>query len=185
MKQKCILSFFVCLVMLIPAANAGSDDKEVTIKEVPAKTVLYSVAKGHYSQIGESISKLYCLADEKQIKHTGRLSFVYLNNPNEVPPEDWLVEIHITVDDEEIEKSGTLGDDADIKSIPDMQVAVINRDSIMADPTALYERLYSWISTEGYQPVGCPFEIFPDIKRDSNYGQIKTEIMVPVKEATK
>ncbi|MHC4951986.1 MAG: GyrI-like domain-containing protein [Planctomycetota bacterium] len=160
--------------------HAQEDTGGITLKTVESKTVLYTVIRGHYAQMGRHIEKLYALAIKKGIKPVGDLRTVYLNNPTQVDNHHWLYEIQIPVDKEALSLAGTLGEMTDVKQLPAMKAATIKRQNIMADPTELYEQLFDWISAQRLIPIDDPIEAYLKSNQVIDYSKMQSEIMVPI-----
>jgi effector-binding domain-containing protein len=180
--MKKIFLLLMGVVMLGSAVMTmhAQEDNGIHLKTVESQTVLYTVSRGHYAQMGATIESLYALAKENGITSCGDLRILYLNNPQQVASSHWLYEIQIPVDKEVLSLAGTLGKMTDIKQLPTMETAVIKRQNIMADPTELYEQLYDWISTQHLMPVDDPFETFINSSQYPDLSQMRSEIMVPI-----
>lgn len=171
----------VAVTVEIFAAQSGARD-EVTIRKVGAQTVLYTIYRGEYQKIDQAIGNLYGLAMKNQVWPKGSLSCVYLNNPQYVSAEHCLVEIRIPVGEEALKLAGTLGEMTDVKTIKEMDVAVITKQSGLTDHDAVYNSLYTWISRNGYLAADNSCEVFAGNMQSPDYSQMKTEIMLPVRK---
>ena len=182
--SKILLLLAVLILMVIAAAEiyaAQTEAKtEITIRELESQTVLYTIYRGQYQNIGQPIGNLYGLAMKNQIWPRGSLSLVYLNNPQYVSGEHCLVEIRIPVDKDALKKAGTLGEMTDIKELKAMEVAAMTKSAGQMDHNAVYNKLYTWISQNGYMAADNACEIFENTMGATDYSQMKTEIMIPV-----
>ena len=69
----------------------------VGFKEIPEHTVLAAVHKGPYNEVGPVIQAIGEYADNNGYDIVGPVTEVYLNDPNEVSPDDLLTEVRFPV----------------------------------------------------------------------------------------
>jgi len=169
----------VVSAVAISAKSAGGKPT-FAIRKAEKQVVLYTIYRGSYDKAGAAIGKLFALAGPKGITPQGPISFVYLNNPQYVSPQHWLTEIRIPVDKETLKHAGTLGEMTDVKALPAVEVAVAVKPEGQADPSPIYERLYTWIYKTGYVHIEDPKERFLTGASTGDYARMKSEIMVPV-----
>lgn len=182
-KVVLLLSVVVCLIAVSTARNFAESEKvNFNIRKLKEEVVLYTIHRGSYDKTGPVIGQLYGLAGNKQISPRGSAYYVYLNNPNQVSSPHWLTEVRIPVSKDALKVAGTLGQMTDIKMVPALEVAVAVKPPGLADPSSIYDQLYSWIIKQGYIPAGSPREIFLTNAMAGNYAQMKTEIMIPVQK---
>jgi len=181
--------FLLLTVLLLTAvitvsvwAEQSTDKSEITIRRVEPQTVLYTVYRGSYEQIGQAIGKLYALAGSKGIQPRGSLSFIYLVTPEHTLAKHCLTEIRIPVAKEALKHTGTLGEMTDIKQLRTMEVAVIVKPNMKADYGVFFERLYGGITKKGYRAYGCVSETFLGKAMPVDFMQMKSEMMVPIKK---
>jgi effector-binding domain-containing protein len=183
---KVLLLLAVSVLVVVAAAEiyAGQTDakSEVTIRKIEPQIVLYTIYRGEYQKIGQSIGNIYGLAVKNQIWPKGAISFVYLNNPQYVSGEHCLVEIRIQVGKEALKKAGTLGEMTDIKELKAMEVAVIKKPAGQMNYNSLYNSLDKWASQNGYRTTENACEIFAGSGGGANYSQMNSEIMVPIEK---
>jgi len=149
-------------------------------RQLKSQTVLYSIYRGPYEQMGAAIGSLYALAGQKGIIPRGPLSCAFLNNPQFVSPQHYLTEIRIPVDNAALKHSGSLGPFTDIKTLPEMEVAVATRPAGLTDPAPIYNQLYAKIFKNGYIPTDSAMELYLDHSMTADYAQMKTEILIPI-----
>ena len=70
----------------------------------------------------------------------------------------------------------------DVKSLPATDLAVAVKPEGLADPSPIYNSIYSWILREGYIVVGSPREVFLTNVMSGDYSRMKTEILIPVQK---
>lgn len=75
----------------------AKDEGNVQVKIIPEHTVVATMYKGPYDQVGPVIDGLAKYAIENSYDIIGPVTEVYLNNPNEVAPEELLTEIQFPV----------------------------------------------------------------------------------------
>jgi len=185
-----ILSLLTVAVIIVAGAEifAESDTTKAAfeIRKVPEQVVLYTIHRGSYDKSGMAIGKLYALAGQKGLRPRGVLSYAYLNNPKLVSSDHWLTEIRIPVDKEALKLASKLGEMTDVKTLPEMDVAVAVKPKGLKDPSSIYRNLYYWIFEQGYMVTDAHCETFLSGTETGDYAQMKSEIMVPVtKLATK
>ena len=178
------VGLMVVSVAQISAKTAGSK-KNFAIRKVEEQVVLYTIYRGSYDKVGAAIGKLFGLAGSKGITPRGPISFVYLNNPRYVSAQHWLTEIRVPVGKEALKHTGTLGEMTDVKALPAVEMVVAVKPEGQADPSPIYERLFTWIYKTGYVHIEDPRERFLSNAMAGNYAQMKSEIMVPVSKITK
>jgi len=147
-----LLAVLVSTATVTVSVGAGqsSDRSGVTIRMVKPQTVLYTIYRGSYEDVGQTIGSLYALAVQKKIWPSGSIHFAYLNNPQHVSSEHWLTEIRIPVKEEALKPAGTLGEMTDIKKLPAMTMAAAIKPAGLADSESIYVSLDAWIFKQGY-----------------------------------
>ena len=167
------------------AAKSSDPVHKVSVRKLDQQVVLYTIYRGSYGKTGPEIGKLFALAGkEGMMPPRGPLAYAYLNNPKFIAEQHWLTEIRIPVAATALEKAGTLGPMTDVKQLPAMEVAVVQKPVGMADPSPLYECLTTWMNQNGYVATDSPFEVFLSNAQSGNYAQMKSEIMIPIAKIT-
>ena len=77
--------------------GSAQDEGKVMIKIIPEHTVIAAMHKGPYTEVGPVIHGLAEYAAENGYDIIGPVTEVYLNNPNEVDPEELLTEVQFPV----------------------------------------------------------------------------------------
>lgn len=77
--------------------GTAKDEGNVQVKVIPEHTVISAMHKGPYDQVGPLIEGLAKYAVENNYDIIGPVTEVYLNNPNEVKPEELLTEVQFPV----------------------------------------------------------------------------------------
>lgn len=191
MKKKITIAVILSLIMLVVAAvvaqrtsDPDSTQSELSIRTVPAQTVLYTIVRGHYQKTGQAVGALYALAGQKGLRPMGSPTYTYLNNPKLVSSEHWLTEIRIPVGDDALKLAGTLGDMTDVKQIPTVTVVVAVKPAGVPDPASIYEEIFTWLYKNGYRAADSPSEVFLANVASGDYAQMKSEIMMPVENSS-
>ncbi|MBN1973970.1 MAG: GyrI-like domain-containing protein [Sedimentisphaerales bacterium] len=189
MKKK-IIVFILCMVVVTEiicitglCICKGQDDNttEIKIRMVPQQTVLYTIYRGNYYNIGEAIKELCALANVKGMSPCGYVSTCYLNSPVTENERNRLIEIQIPVDAQAMELAGTLGDMTDVKVIPAMKVAVAIKPEGYYDPSIIIEDLFSWVNKKGYVVMGKMRQAVLN-GGNGGYRNLRTEFLLPIGE---
>jgi effector-binding domain-containing protein len=184
-KVKCAIVMSVLIVVaafcLAQATDVSSKPK-FEVRKVEQQTVLYTIYRGDYRNIGQAIGKLFALAGQKGIIPKGQVQYAYLNNPQYVSKEHWLTEIRIPVDKDALKLSGTLGEMTDIKVLPVTEMVVAKKPKGTADPNSIYSNMSKWIYENKYTSLDSPVEVILSGAMSGDYSQMEAEIMIPVKK---
>jgi len=187
--KKVLCTIIVLALILITAfcfAEAEKKDTptkpEFVVRKVDEQTVLYTIYRGPYENIGPAIGELFALAGQNGLIPKGPLSCAYLNNPQLVSKEHYLTEIRIPVDKGALKLAGTLGEMIDVKTMPAIEIVVTKKPKGTPDPSPVYDRLYNWLHKNGYVGIDNACEVFLSQAMSGNYEQMGTEIMIPVKK---
>ena len=171
----------VFLAVVVELFAGETEELAFSIRKLAPQTVLYTVYRGPYEGIGQSIGDLHALAARKKIiPRANGMWLVYLNNPQNTPPEHCLTEIRIPVGEEALQKAGSLGPMTDVKKVQPMDVAVMTKLG-RTDYGLVMRTLYERIAKEGYRPIDNAIEGFiGDWVNTNDHSQMKSEIIVPV-----
>jgi effector-binding domain-containing protein len=189
MKKKLIvllLSIFVlgeivCIAGFCLCKGQNKNCTDISTREIPQQTVLYTIYRGKHHDIGRAINQLNALAKEKGITKTGPVSTCHLNSPVAEQGSHRLIEIQIPVEDIAIDQAGTLGFMTDIKKVPAMKVAVAQKPQGYHDPTRIIADLFTWINKKGYVARGRMRQLIHDGDK-GNYEKLRTEFIIPIDE---
>ena len=180
-QQIIVLAWMMlCLCSRALCAQQTPDPDQVSIRTVPSQTVIYAVVRGSYDKLGETFGRLYGLIGSSGLKPVDTAVSVHLNNPKTTAKEHWLTEIRIPVDDTAIKLAGTLGPMTDVKTVPQMSVAVGLKHKGSADPGDVIHRVYQWALQNGYSPSEAPMQRVISDTQTHDYSQMEVEILVPV-----
>ena len=190
MNRFKVLSLLVVVLVLSTIvtveifAEQSTGESNITIRKLESQTVLYTIYRGEYEKIDDTIGSLYALAIKNKIWPGGSLSCVYLNNPQYVSGKHCLVEIRIPVGQEALKLTGTLGELTDVKSINTMEVAVMKKQVGDMDYSSIYKNIYTWIAKNDYRATDNACETFAADTGITDYTKMKSEIMIPVQKTS-
>lgn len=166
--------------LTISAQSPAARDQIVTHK-MPEQVVLYTIHRGGYDKMGQTIGRLFALAGQKgMMPPKGSLMYAYLNNPNLVSSEHWLTEIRIPVAAAALKLTGQLGEMTDVKKLPAMDVIVAVKPEGVSDPAGIYKNVSAWARKNNYVALDGFMEIFLTNTMSGDYARMKSEIMLPV-----
>jgi AraC family transcriptional regulator len=83
--------------MGIPIANDVEGNNDIKIKEIPKHTVISSIHKGKYTTLTETYMGIWQYIEENKYVPNGVPKEIYLNNPQEVSPEELLTEVQFPI----------------------------------------------------------------------------------------
>ena len=179
MAKRILLIGLLGAVAGVAATGDSEQTSAVSLRQVPAQTVLYTVYRGPYQTIGKAIGELYATAGKSGIRPMGPPSLVYLNNPYFVAPEHCLTEIRIPVGAKAAERSETLGAMTAIKTLRQMEVAVLAKPTGSRDYAGAYQQLHAWIQDNGYRTSDNVCEAFSGGAM-AGFDNMKSELMIPI-----
>ena len=174
-----ILSEIMCIAGFCLYKRQNNNHAQISVREIPQQTVLYTIYRGRYYKIGSAINQLYALAKEKGISTCGLASTCLLNSPIIETRNHQLIEIQIPVEDIAIEQSGMLGTMTDIKRVPAMRVAVAIKPEGYDDPTSILMDMFTWIDKEGYVVKGRMRQTILNGCK-GHYKNLRTEFLIPI-----
>ncbi|MEN6385007.1 MAG: GyrI-like domain-containing protein [Phycisphaerales bacterium] len=189
MKKQLIL-MLACVSMLNAFSFAAQEPNSfsISIGKMESQTVLYTIYRGPYEKVGQSIGNLYALAGKNRIAPQGNFRFVYLNNPHlfSLNGQHCLVEIQIPVSPDALKLAGKLGEMSDVKTLIAMDTVTIKKPAGCKDYGAVYTYLFAWIAQNGYRPIDNAFEVFESGGQNQSCENIsQSDIIVPVAKVSK
>ncbi|MGC9516408.1 MAG: GyrI-like domain-containing protein [Methanomicrobiales archaeon] len=81
----------------IPVVGEISDEGDIKIKKIPQRTVLSTIHKGPYNEVGPVYGKVYEYSVKNGYAMVGAPVEIYLNDPMEVSESELLTEIQFPV----------------------------------------------------------------------------------------
>lgn len=131
--------------------------ERIKVKKRPAGAIAYIEYRGPYGSIpfDEYMGKLYAWAKQAKVR-PGWVPFaVYTTDPNTTPESENITQVAITIA-KEVPASG----EVKVRSLPEMDVAAMEHNAPSEEYGRSYAELGKWITDNGYEPAGPPFEIY-------------------------
>ena len=79
----------------MPVAVSAVAGEGIALEEIPGAHVVFTTHKGPYSGVPEAYAALFAWLEENGRKPAGPAREVYLNDPQDVPESELLVEVSI------------------------------------------------------------------------------------------
>jgi DNA gyrase inhibitor GyrI len=180
-------SALTVLIGFIALGSVTAEDRaledEITLRTLEPQTVLYTIHRGPYADLGQAFGKLYGLAGSEGLRPLGPAVSVHLNNPQQIKPRHWLTEIRIPVAETALSLAGALGPMTDVKTVPRARAAATVKPAGADSPEWMLKKLYRWIYQSGYVPVDAPLQRMVGDSQAHEYKQMTVEVMVPIAKA--
>jgi len=84
--------------IVVPVSGKTEDTPDIKFYELPGGTMARIIHKGPYEECTRTYEKLFAWVAESGKSIAGPTREVYLNDPNEVPPEEILTEIYAPIE---------------------------------------------------------------------------------------
>ena len=151
---------------------------EITLKEVPPRTIVYLQCSGSWRQLPEMIERLDRHMSQTSWRKIGPVSGIYYNTPSEVSIDDlkWDVFYAVPTDTPE---SGDEKTSIGLRILPKTKMASILHIGSYRKAGSSYERLEEWIKREGFRVCGPSEEFYLSIF-DMPREKQTMEIRIPV-----
>lgn len=173
-----MISLFINEVALSQECKKGI---EVSVKKVEAATVAYTLHQGPYSGVGSAIEKVNKWIREVGLTPQGPPIAVYLNDPQEVPPESLLTEVQWPVKGAKLDSLKKLEGEVKLKDIPATEVAYTIHTGGYEEIGLVHKGIINWIAGHDYRIIGPPQEVYlTDFTTPME--KWRTEIRFPVKK---
>jgi effector-binding domain-containing protein len=152
---------------------------EGQIKQTDAMTVAYLAMRGSYSQIPESLGRLYGWVAQTGMTPVGMPQSVYHTTPGDGPEEEWAWEVWAPVapdvEPQEADETG-LG----IKEVPAGKAAAAMHIGPYETIDQTYGALADWIEGKGLRVSGPPREVYLSDPAEVAPEDTQTEILFPI-----
>ena len=152
---------------------------EVVVKQTAPRTVAFIPMKGPYDRIEGTFGRLFGWVGKKGYTPIGPPLGLYLNSPEQVPPEELLWELQCPLSDDtalsEPDASGV-----GVKKMNSAEVACAVHKGPFEKVGETYARLWGWVNSNGYQIVGPPEEVYFSDPCTTHPAELLTEIRFPV-----
>jgi effector-binding domain-containing protein len=155
------------------------ENVDISVKDIPERTVLFLQCRGSWRQLPLMIEKLNKYVEKALVETTGPVSGIYYNKPGEVDVENLEWEVFYA-----IKESGSAEPSIDekefgLKILPKIMVASAIHKGSYRKVSSTYERLERWIIRNGYNISGLPREEYLSVFGVPGDDQIM-EIHIPV-----
>lgn len=154
---------------------------EVTLKRTEPRTVAFIPMKGPFDQIEETFSRLFKWVIEKGYAPVGPPLGLYFNSPEQVPPEELLWELQCPLPDDTAPGEPDAGG-VGIKKVSGVEVASTVHKGPFDEVGKIYGMLWGWVSSNGYEIVGPPEEVYFSDPCTIAPQELMTEIRFPVRK---
>jgi len=156
---------------------------EVKLRKSKACRVAFIEHVGAYDKVpyGDYYNKLFGWARQKNLRPAGPPMAIFLDKPEETPPEQCKCEVLIPIEGE-AKPEGEIK----VKEIPSTDVASISHRGLTKDYPKTYEKLHKWIDENAYVHAGPVMEIYlskPKVVKGET--TVFTNIQVPIKRKMK
>ena len=130
---------------------------EAKLKKSKAYKVAYIEHVGAYDKVpyGDYYDKLFVWTKHKNLRPAGPPMAIFLDRPEETPPEKLRCEVLIPIQGE-AKPEGEIK----IKEIPSTDVTSITHRGPTKDYPKTYEKLRKWVDENGYVYAGPVMEIY-------------------------
>jgi len=154
--------------------------EKIKVEKTKPIQLAYIEHVGVYGEIpfDEYVPRLYAWAKENKVRPGFKSLGIYLDNPEEKPPNECRCEIGIPI-------KGTASPDNEIKvkELPSMEVAVIKHKGPASKYGETYKKLGEWIEENGYEFAGPAIEMYT--KKPKVVGSetiIYANVQIPIKK---
>lgn len=155
----------------------------ITLKEIPAETVVHKSGKGPYSLIPETIQELNLWIKENGHTPAGPPVGVYLNNPM-MPPEELLWEIRIPLKVKEPLAHPDTETTPGVKEIPGREVLAAVREGAFDTLGGVLQGMIRFMVANGYRLTAAPEEVFLKDPVSTPPHEMEGEVRLTVEERT-
>jgi AraC family transcriptional regulator len=152
---------------------------DVNVKKSKAYKAVYIEHVGAYDKVpyGEYFDRLFGWAKKKNLRPVGPPMAIFLDKPEETPPEKIRCEVLIPIQGEAKPEG-----EVKVKEIPSTDVASITHRGATKNYPKTYEKLNKWVEENGYVYAGPVMEIYlskPKIAKGETV--VFTNIQAPIK----
>ncbi len=180
MKERYdMFKYFALAVIVSGVMLFGCSPKEenISVKTVGATKCVFISGQGNYSEVGLIFGKLFEWLIEKDVNPIGPPFGIYYDNPKEVPLAECRYDVCVPIK-VEIESDSLV----QIKEICEMEVASLMYKGPYDKVGASWEKLYSWVYKNKYEPAGPGMEVYLNSPAEVSADSLLTEIQIPVKK---
>lgn len=152
--------------------------QDITLKEIPPRTIVYLQCRGSWRQLPEMLERLNRHMSQTSLRAVGPASGIYYNTLNEVSIQDLKWEVFYPVPTNTPESSDDkMG--VGVRNLPETRIASVLHRGSYRKAGSSYERLEEWIKREGFGVCGPSEEVYLSVF-DMPSEQQTMEIRIPV-----
>ena len=152
---------------------------EAKIKKTEPMTVAFIAMKGPFSLINEAFGKLFTFVAEAGFIPAGPPSGVYFNAPGQVPEQDLKWELRAPIAGI-CDSSGPDERGLGFRCLEEIIVASTIHKGPFCNISDTYNKLTSWITSNGYQIAGPCEEVYLTEPGNTPPAEILTEVRFPI-----
>ena len=152
--------------------------KDIALKSIPPRTVVYLQCSGSWRQLPEMIERLDRHMSQTSLRKIGNASGIYYNTPNEVSIDNlkWDVFYPVPTDTPE---SGDDKTGVGVRKLRETKMASILHTGSYRKAGSSYACLEEWIKQEGLEICGPSEEVYISVFGVANEEQVM-EIRITV-----
>ena len=156
-------------------------ESSVTLREEPARTVVYVRRQGPYTGIPEALQALHRHLKANRLTPAGPPVGVFFSDPRKVSPAEarWEMQWSIVERHPDTEPGE---DGVGIRALGARQLAVAVHTGPYDRVGPAYEHVRHWLTKQGYKVTGPPEEAYLS-EPDTPPEKIRTEVRFPVARA--
>jgi effector-binding domain-containing protein len=152
---------------------------EAKIKKTAPMTVAFITMKGSLSLINSAFGKLYTFVAEQGFIPAVPPSRIYFNIPGQVSDDELKWELRVPIVGI-CNPSGPDGAGLGFRYLEETAVASIVHRGPFASIRDTYDKLTSWIASNGYKISGPPEEVYLTEPGNTPPAELMTEVRFPV-----
>lgn len=154
-------------------------ERSVTLRDEPARTVVYLHGEGTYTSIPEAIAALQGCIRERRLTPAGPPIAVFFNAPNAVAPEALRWEVRMPI----VERATEAHCGAEfpgVKVVDARQLAVALHTGSFETVGGTYGYVQHWLGEHGFDVVGPTEEAYLSDPAEVPPEELHTEVRFPV-----
>lgn len=154
-------------------------ERSVTLRDEPARTVVYLRGEGPYGSIPEALAALEGCVRERRLTPAGPPTAAFFNAPAEVAPEALRWEVRLPIH-EHASEAGCSDVYPGVKVVDAHQLAVAMHVGGYDTVGGTYGYLQHWLQDHGYSITGPAEEAYLDDPERVPEEKRRTEVRFPV-----
>jgi effector-binding domain-containing protein len=153
-------------------------ESSVTLREEPARTVVYVRRQGPYTGIPDALQTLHRHLKSARLTPAAPPVGVFFTDPRQGPPADARWEMQWPIAEHHLD-SEPGADGVGIRNLAKRQLAVTVHTGPYDKVGLAYDHALHWLTQQGYKVVGPPEEAYLS-EPDAPPEKIRTEVRFPV-----